>query len=318
MSISPVQVAVIGCGHWGKNLIRNFQRLQALRVVCDLDKASLGALGHQYPGLHTSSDMHGVLSDPTIDGVVIATPSVTHYAIAKAALEAGKHVYVEKPMATSTAQVQELLRLSDSLNRVLMVGHLLLYHPAVNRLRQLIEDGALGRIRYMQSDRLNYNPHRRDQSVMWDLAPHDLSLMAYLLQAEPEALVSVNAHRTSPDGLVDVVHLELVYPDGVGGHVHNSWVHPVKQVKLVVRGTRGMALIDDTLGIGKLQVFTKETTLMRDTPEYLAIEPLKLECQHFLRCMQTGQTPKTDGANGYQVVRILEMADRMMQTPTCL
>ena len=310
------QVAVVGCGRWGRNLVRNFNNLEHLYAVCDQMKEQLQDLRAQYPAVMTTSDYSKLLSNPKIDAVVIATPSRTHHALAKAALEAGKHVYVEKPMATSSEQTQELFKLAQELDQVLMVGHLLLYHPAVNRLRQLIREGYLGEVRYIQSDRLNFNPFRQDKSVIWDLAPHDLSMMCFLLDREPEGIVSVNGHRTSDaDGLVDVAHIELAFPGGVAGHIHNSWIDPQKQVKLIVRGTKRTAILDDTLGEGKLQIFTKEdeTQPLKEFPEYLRLEPLKLECQHFINAVKSGTSPKTDGYNGYHVVKILELADKMLE-----
>jgi UDP-2-acetamido-3-amino-2,3-dideoxy-glucuronate N-acetyltransferase len=312
------KVAVVGCGNWGKNLVRNFYGLEFLQAVCDLDKNVLQTLRKTYKGIHVTTNFDELLDNPELDAIVISTPSASHYKLAKAALLAGKHVYVEKPIATSCLQTQELYALSQERNRVLMVGHLLLYHPVVNRLKQLITSGYLGRIKYVQSDRLNFNPNRQDRSVIWDLAPHDLSMMCYLLDKEPEGLVSVNGHKTSTDGLVDVAHLELIFPDGIGGHIHNSWIHPTKQVKLIVRGTERIAVIDDTLPNGKLQVFSKDTDSkpIKEYPDYLTIEPLKLECQHFINAIRSGKTPKTDGVNGYQVVKILELAERMLEPTT--
>jgi UDP-2-acetamido-3-amino-2,3-dideoxy-glucuronate N-acetyltransferase len=308
-------IAVVGCGNWGKNLVRNFYGLEYLHSVCDLNTDTLQTLRKTYKGLNVTTDYQEILDNPAIQGVVISTPSVTHYKLAKAALLRGKHVYVEKPIATSCLQTQELFSLSQSTQRILMVGHLLLYHPAVNRLKQLIAEGYLGQIRYIQSDRLNFNPYRQDKSVIWDLAPHDLSMLCYLLNMEPEGLVSVNGHRTSTDGLVDVAHLELSFPGDIGGHIHNSWIHPNKHVKLIVRGTERIAVIDDTVGTGKLQIFSKdaESKPLKEFPEYLTIEPLKLECQHFLNCIRSGKTPKTDGINGYNVVKILELAETMLE-----
>ncbi len=308
------QVAVIGCGKWGKNLARNFYNLEHLHTICDLRREQLEEARKTYKGVEVTTDYQKVLDNPDIDAVVISTPSKTHYPLAKMAMQAGKHVYVEKPMATSCVETQELFMMSQELDRVLMVGHLLLYHPAVNRLKQLIEEGYLGHIKYIQSDRLNFNPFRQDKSVIWDLAPHDLSMMCYLLNLEPEAIISVNGHRTSTDGLVDVTHIELAFPGGTAGHIHNSWIHPTKQVKLIVRGSERTAILDDTLEQGKLQIFRKEdeTVPIKEFPEYLTIEPLKLECQHFINCIRLHKMPKTDGFNGYNVVKILELAEKML------
>ncbi len=309
------KIAVIGCGNWGKNLVRNFYNLGFLYKVCDLNQDTLLGLQKQYRDILVTSRFDDVFKDPKVDGVVISTPSFTHYELAKQALLNGKHVYVEKPVATSSEQTLELLALAKELGLVLMVGHLLLYHPAVNRLRQLIREGRLGQIKNISSDRLNTNKLRPDKSVIWDLAPHDVSMLGYLMDEDPEDIVSVIGYQNREDGLVDDAHIDLVFPNDVAGHIHISWVHPVKQVKLVVRGTEGTAMIDDTLGENKLHIFNKDGLdgPTEEFPEYLDIEPLKLECQHFINCMRYGQDPKTDGMNGYSVVRVLELAEHKME-----
>ncbi len=309
------KIAVIGCGNWGKNLVRNFYNLGFLYKVCDLNTETLAGLQKQYRNIIVTNKFEDVFKDPKVDGVVISTPSFTHYELARQALINGKHVYVEKPVATSSEQTLELYALAQEMGRVLMVGHLLLYHPAVNRLRQLIREGYLGQIKNISSDRLNTNKLRPDKSVIWDLAPHDFSMLAYLMDQEPEDIVSVIGYQNREDGLVDDARIDMVFPNDVAGHIHISWVHPIKQVKLVVRGTERSAIIDDTLGENKLHIFNKDdlSSPIEEFPEYLDIEPLKLECQHFINCIRHGYDPKTDGMNGYNVVKVLEMAERKME-----
>ncbi|MEB3287258.1 MAG: Gfo/Idh/MocA family oxidoreductase [Vampirovibrionales bacterium] len=311
----PEKVAVIGCGNWGKNLARNFYNLGFLHAICDMSRERLEAIKSQYKNIYLLSDYQKILDNPEITAVVISTPSHTHYPLAKQALDAGKHVYVEKPIATNTQHTLELFTLAQEKGLTLMVGHLLLYHPAVNRLKQLIAEGVLGQLKNVQSDRLNTNELRPDKSVLWDLAPHDISMMSYIIGDEPDEIVSAVGYRNRDDGLVDDAHIDLVYPHEIGGHIHISWVHPIKQVKLVVRGTEGTALIDDTQGTNKLHVFSKSDELQRveEFPEYLSIEPLKLECQHFINCIRYGKPPKTDGMNGYKVVKVLEEAEAKME-----
>lgn len=308
------KIAVIGCGNWGRNLVRNFHNLGFLYAICDLNVDSLKDMQRQYR-VKVTNRFEDIFTDPFIDGVVISTPSHTHYQLAREALINGKHVYVEKPVATSSEQTLELYNLANDLGRVLMVGHLLLYHPAINRLRQLIQEGYLGQVKSVASDRLNTNKLRPDKSVIWDLAPHDVSMLAYLIDQEPEDIVSVIGYQSREDGLVDDAHLDLVFPNDVAGHIHISWVHPVKQVKLVVRGTERSAVIDDTQGENKLQIFKKDdmATPIEEYPEYMEIEPLKLECQHFINCIRYGHTPRSDGMNGYNVVKVLEAAERKME-----
>jgi UDP-2-acetamido-3-amino-2,3-dideoxy-glucuronate N-acetyltransferase len=314
---NPTQekIAVIGCGNWGKNLVRNFYSLGFLYKVCDLNVETLAGLQKQYRNILVTNKFSDVFTDPNVDGVVISTPSFTHYELAREALLSGKHVYVEKPVATSSVQTLELVALAKEKGLILMVGHLLLYHPAVNRLRQLIREGYLGQIKNIASDRLNTNKLRPDKSVIWDLAPHDVSMMSYLLDLDPEDIVSVIGYQNREDGLVDDAHIDMIFPKDIAGHIHISWVHPVKQVKLVIRGTERSALIDDTLGENKLHLFNKDdfSSPIEEFPEYLDIEPLKLECQHFINCIRHGYDPKSDGMNGYQVVRVLEMAERKME-----
>ncbi|MBX2860842.1 MAG: Gfo/Idh/MocA family oxidoreductase [Vampirovibrio sp.] len=309
------KVAVVGVGHWGKNLVRNFHKLDFLHTVCDLNTEALSRVHQEYPDIQVTPEFQQILADSDITGVIISTPTATHFDLAIQALEAGKHVYVEKPVATSAAQAEQLFTLAQDSNLTLMVGHLLLYHPVVNRLKQLIAEGYLGEIKYIQSDRLNFNQNRQDKSVIWDLAPHDISMMMYVLDMEPERIVNASGHRTSEDGRVDVAHIELEFPGGVTGHIHNSWVNPNKQAKLVVRGTKRIAELNDSLTEGKLQIFDRddENKLVQEFPEYLTIEPLKLECQHFINAIREGRSPKTDGINGYHVVKILEQADRLLE-----
>lgn len=309
------RVAVVGCGNWGKNLVRNFYNLGHLAMACDLSPEILQNVQQNYKGVITTSNFQDILDNPEISGVVISTPSATHYPLAKQALLAGKHVYVEKPIATTCEHTIELFTMAHERDRILMVGHLLLYHPAVSRLKQLVAEGALGQIKNIQSDRLNTNLNRPDKNVLWDLAPHDVSMIAFILGQDPEDIVSAIGYRNREDGLVDDAHIDIVFPNDVGGHVHISWVHPVKQVKLVVRGTERTAMIDDTQGTQKLKLFKKgdETTPEEEYPEYLNIEPLKLECQHFINCMKYGKQARSDGMNGYKVVRILELAEQQME-----
>ncbi len=312
---SQERIAVIGCGNWGRNLVRNFYNLGFLYKVCDLNADLLQSMQKQYRNVHFTSKFEDVFQDPNVDGVVIATPSFTHYKLAHEALMNHKHVYVEKPVATSSEQTLELFALARQKERILMVGHLLLYHPVINRLRQLIREGYLGQIKSISSDRLNTNKLRPDKSVIWDLAPHDVSMLGYLMDQDPEEVVSVIGYQNREDGLVDDAHIDMLFPNDVPGHIHISWVHPVKQVKLVVRGTERSAIIDDTLAENKLQLFSKDDIAQpsEEFPEYLNIEPLKLECQHFINCIRYGYEPKTDGMNGYSVVRVLEMAERKME-----
>jgi len=307
-------VAVIGCGLWGKNIVRNFYNLNALNTVCDLDTENLNKLAQEYENVNFTTDFNSVLQNPEINAVAVVTPSHTHFKVVSAALNAGKHVYVEKPISTVAQEAKELMELADSKGLTLMVGHLLLYHPAVNRLKRLIEDGVLGEISYVQSDRLNINYFKNDRSVMWDLAPHDISMTSYVLGKAPVRVISAVGASSDNNDIMDITHVTVEYEGGIIGQISDSWIHPVKRVNLLVRGSKGTAIFDDTLKENKLQIFDQTTpgVSKQESLDFIEIEPLKLECQHFLNCIEQGTKPRSDGLNGYQVVSILEEAEQIM------
>lgn len=309
-----LKVAVIGCGLWGRNLVRNFYNLEALHTVCDLDENNIDAIKDSYEGINFTSDFNSVLENPEIDALIIATPSHTHYKLVKLALDADKHVYVEKPIANTADEAKELKEYAEQKGKVLMVGHLLLYHPAVTRLRGIIKEGLLGDITYIQSDRLNINYFKNDKSVMWDLAPHDISMMCYVTDKKPLKVTSAVGFSSDGNDIMDIVHVDIELEDGVHSHFSTSWIHPQKRVALLVRGTKATAILDDTLQENKIQIFDNFNQGQQEiaTPDYLEIEPLKLECQHLLGCIKEGLTPRSDGTNGYEVVKMLEDADKIM------
>lgn len=307
-------VAVIGCGIWGKNVVRNFYNLNALHTVCDLDEENRKNLKEIYPDVNFTGNSDEVLSNPEIDAVAVVTPSHTHYKIVKKAIESGKHVYVEKPISTVSEEARDLTELAVKNNMVLMVGHLLMYHPVVNRLKMLIEEGALGEIRYVQSDRLNINYFKNDRSVMWDLAPHDVSMTSYILGKEPVRVISAVGASSDNNGIMDITHVTIEYEGGIVAQISDSWIHPQKRVNLLVRGTKASAMFDDTLAENKLQIFESSSPKVSTTEviDYIEIEPLKLECQHFLNCIEQGKQARSDGHNGFNVVKVLEEAEKIM------
>jgi len=307
-------VAVVGCGLWGRNIVRNFYNLNALNTVCDLDKDNLKMIEELYPDIETTGDFESVLKNSQIKAVCIVTPSHTHFKMVKTALLAGKHVYVEKPISTSSKETKELKELAESLDLKLLVGHLLLYHPAVNRLKMLIAEGALGKIKYVQSDRLNINYFKNDRSVMWDLAPHDVSMIAHVTGKAPVKVLSATGACCEFDNICDITHLTIEFEDGIIGQVSDSWIHPQKRVALLVRGEKATAILDDTIQEGKLKIYDNDKNSQKDIEilDYLEIEPLKLECQHFLNCIENNKTPRSDGENGYMIVKVLEEAENLI------
>lgn len=308
------KIAVLGCGLWGRNIVRNFYNLNALGMVCDLDDENLAKVKEQYPNVKTTKDFNDILNSKEITGVVVVTPSHTHYKFVKAMLEAGKHVYVEKPISTVAQEARDLTDLAESKDLVLMVGHLLLYHPAVNRLKMLVEEGVLGDIVYAQSDRLNINYFKNDRSVMWDLAPHDVSMISYVLGKNPKRVISAIGASSDNNDIMDITHIGIQMEGGAIAHISDSWITPRKHVQLLVRGTKATAILDDTVAEHKLTIYDnyKAGTIENVQLDYLEIEPLKLECQHFISCCETGKKARSDGENGFIVVSILEEAEKIM------
>src|SRR5574344_106810 len=308
------KVAVIGCGMWGRNIVRNFYNLNVLEIVCDLDPANRQKVLDEYQNVKVTSDFNDILNNPEITGVAVVTPSHTHYGLVKKFLEKGKNVYVEKPISTVAQEAKDLTELATERGLVLMVGHLLLYHPAVNRLKMLVDEGVLGDIVYAQSDRLNVNYCKNDRSVMWDLAPHDVSMISYVTGKNPVRVISAMGCSSDRNEIMDITHIGIEFEDGVIGHISESWITPVKHVTLLVRGTKATAVLDDTVRENKLQLFDNKAGAAQNivVEDYLEIEPLKLECQHFINCCAQGKKARSDGENGFFVTSILEEAEKIM------
>lgn len=314
MKMQGQRIAVIGCGVWGRNIVRNFYNLNVLDTVCDIDEENLKKVTQEYTGVKVTKDYNDILNNPEITGVAVVTPSHMHYKLVKAMLLAGKHVYVEKPISTVAEEARDLAKLALERGLVLMVGHLLLYHPAVNRLKMLVEEGVLGEIVYAQSDRLNVNYFKNDRSVMWDLAPHDVSMISYVIGKDPVRVISAIGCSSERNEIMDITHLGIEFEDGIIAQISDSWITPKKHVTLMVRGTKATAILDDTVMENKLSVYDNFAGgATKDVPlDYLEIEPLKLECQHFISCCESGKKARSDGENGFTVVRILEEAEKIM------
>lgn len=290
-------------------------------MVCDVDPRRLENVRREYPTTRVTDQYEVVLNDAEIKAIVIATPSDSHFLLAKQALMAGKHVYVEKPLARSIRHAEELDKLATERNLILMVGHLLLYHPAVNCLKDLIASGELGDLRFIRSDRMNFNTSRRDWSVLWDLAPHDISMMSYLLDCDNVQVDRVGGWDTQGDTLIDVAYLDLTFGSlgiHVPGQIRNSWIDPQKLVRLTVNGSLKTAVLNDAQAEQKLALhsLTKSGRMVVEYPSYPDVEPLHLECEHFLQCVITGERPRSDATNGFQVVRVLqEVEERLSRRP---
>ncbi|MBI5017682.1 MAG: Gfo/Idh/MocA family oxidoreductase [Deltaproteobacteria bacterium] len=321
-------IAVVGGGYWGKNLVRNFHELGALRLICDADSERLQALGEKY-GVPTTLSYSDVLSDPAVDGVVLATPAERHATMVREALLAGKDVFVEKPLALTREEGEDLLRLARKTGRVLMVGHLLHYHGAVRALKDLVSSGELGRVRYVYSNRLNLGKIRREENILWSFAPHDVSVILALANEAPESLACQGGNYLHAK-IADVTVSTLAFASGLRAHIFVSWLHPYKEQKLIVVGDRKMAVFDDQEPVEKLRLYAHDIEWKESMPvpvkaeaqlvAFDTAEPLKEECRHFLSCVETRAQPVTDGEEGLRVLSVLQALqqslDRGGQTVT--
>lgn len=323
-------IAQVGLGQWGINLLRNFSLLPGCRIkhACDLNSNQLKNLSRDYPTINFINDFQVILKDQEIEGVVIATPAPGHYAVAKACLEAGKHIFVEKPITLDVKQAEELVALAKKINRKIMVGHLLLYHPAIKKLKELIVQGELGDIYYVYTQRLNLGRIRNTENVMWSLAPHDVSIVLHLMDKTPQAVAALGSAFIQ-EQLEDVTFLNIRFKSGELGHIHVSWLDPTKTRKTIVVGSKKMAIFDEMKARDSLTLidkgvmfdekfksfneflqlrFGEETVIPVDTTE-----PLKLECAYFVECLQLGKEPLSNGKNGIDVLRILAAAERSLK-----
>ena len=317
----PVQVAAIGCGYWGKNLVRNFAELGALAAICDPTRTAAAALADRYHAPVATVD--AVLRDDEIVGVAIAAPAALHADLARRAIEAGKHVFVEKPLALAVAEAEELCALAERRDRRLMIGHLLQYHPGFIKLRELVREGALGRVEYISSTRLNLGKVRREEDILWSFAPHDLSMILSLVGEKPCDVTAQGGyylHKT----IADVTTTLLAFPGGGQAHVFVSWLHPFKEQKLAVIGDRAMAVFDNGQPwSSKLVIYPHRIEWRGAMPvpqkaeaDPVALdegEPLNIECRHFLDCIASGNAPRTDGYEGLRVLRVLARASEALK-----
>ena len=318
------RVAVIGAGHWGRNLMRNFDALGALVAFYDEDATTRDREASNYPKVRAAQSLDALLADSTIDAVAIATPAATHSALGHRVLEAGKHAFVEKPLCLNAADAEALGRRADKLDRTLMVGHLLLFHPAFTALKRFVAEGRIGALRYIYSNRASLGRIRREGGVLWEFAPHDVSMILGLTGAMPERVTCVGGAWLKAE-VADLTLTHLAFPNGIQAHIFVSWLHPYKDHRMVVIGADGMVVFDDVAqGPAKLLHYPHVVNFTGDIPavtkataipiSYDAEEPLARECQHFLDCVASRKTPLSDWREGHRVLAVLQACQRALNS----
>ena len=327
-------VGLVGYGYWGPNLLRNYMELPLVRVkwVCDLRPERLRLAQTRYPGLQVTGDVDQLLADGEVEALLVATPVSTHYLFAKAALEADKHVFVEKPMTANVAEARQLVALAPAQDLTLMVGHTFVYSPPVRKVKEILDSGELGEVYFITTSRVNLGLHQKDVSVVWDLAPHDLSILYYWL-GEAACKVAVNGRGCIDAEIPDVAFINLRFPSGVVAEVQASWLSPVKLRRTILVGSRKMLVYDDTENVEKVKLYDHgvdfrdpksfgEFNLSYRTGDIVApkidtTEPLYLEAEHFIACVRDGHRPLTDGRSGLEVVASLEAAEQSLRSGGC-
>ncbi|HBC87120.1 MAG TPA: oxidoreductase [Lentisphaeria bacterium] len=310
--------ALIGAGYWGKNIARSLHELGALKTVCDSSDAVKANLGKLYPDVSFTGDLKSVLSDGEIKSVFIASPAVMHYQQASEALKAGKNVFVEKPLSLIVEDAEELIKLAESLKKILFVGHILHYHPAVIKMKKIIADGTIGKLQYIYSNRLNLGKIRTEENILWSFAPHDISLILSLTDENPSYVNCAGSYFLSP-GVADITMTNLKFPSGIGAHIFVSWLNPFKEQRLIVTGSKGMLVFEDTKPTDEKLISYSHTIEWKNSipipqkaePSFIKIsdiweEPLKAECSAFLKAVETGKEPLTSGKEGLKVLKVLK------------
>lgn len=329
--MTDLRIGAIGCGYWGPNLIRNFIEIPGAQVIAvsDLQQGALDRMMQRFPQIEASTRNHRDLFDMNLDAVVIATPPATHYDIARECMEHGLHVLVEKPITLNSADAGKLIRVAEENNCILMVGHTFEYNSAVRAMKEMIQSGELGDIYYIDAIRASLGLFQTKANVVWDLAPHDISILSYLLDADP---ISVNTHGSScvQEGIEDVAYTTLMFPNNILAHIRSSWLDPSKQRRITVVGSKKMVIYDDVEPLEKIKIYDKGVKAIRHTdtfgefsfayhygdvviPYIRFEEPLRVQCQHFLECINEGKQPQTDGYNGLRVVQVVEAAQQSLK-----
>jgi predicted dehydrogenase len=327
-----VKLGLIGCGDWGKNLLRNFANLPecVLLSCCDENPKQIEKLCPNYPGVKFTKDPKEIIENPNLDAVVISTPPASHFELSKAAILADKDVFVEKPLVLKVKEGEELVDLAEKKKKILMVGHIMEYHAATLKLKEYIDKGELGKIYYLYSTRVNLGKVRDIENALWSFAPHDISMILFLLEKEPISVTATGECYLQKDkGIEDVVFLNMQFEDGIMAHVHVSWLDPHKERRLTVVGEKKMAVFDDSKSAEKIVIYDKGVNIKTDYStygEYLSLrfgdilipqiestEPLKVECQYFIDCVQNRKAPRSDGRDGLRVLKVLDAAQRSLK-----
>jgi UDP-2-acetamido-3-amino-2,3-dideoxy-glucuronate N-acetyltransferase len=317
-----IGIGLAGCGYWGRNLGRNLFQMGHLAAVCDPDPRARREAKANYGGVRATADIDDLLDDPKVRAIAVASPAVLHYELARKAILAGKDVFVEKPLALKIGEAEELVEAARRRKRILMVGHVLEYHPAILKLKEFVDSGDLGEIHYVYSNRLNLGKVRKEENILWSFAPHDISVILLLLGTLPEWASTSGNHYLQHE-IADVTMTCLAFPGKPRAHIFVSWLHPYKEQKLVVIGSRKMAVFDDVAKEGKLKIFDKGIEwkdgqpVTRQTAEstlfFPEMEPLREELAHFVDCVRTRRPPRTDGLNGLRVLRVLDACQRSLE-----
>jgi predicted dehydrogenase len=327
-----IKIGLIGCGAWGKNLLRNFSSLPGcvLLSCCDENPKLIEKLRPGYPKVEFTQNSDEIIKNPNLDAVVIATPPASHYQLCREAISANKDVFVEKPLVLDTRQGEELVELTEKKKRILMVGHIMEYHAATLKLKEYVDTGELGRVYYLYSTRVNLGKVRDIENALWSFAPHDISMILFLLEKEPTSVTATGRCYLQKDkDIEDVVFMNMHFDDGTMAHVHVSWLDPHKERRLTVVGDKKMAVFDDTRSAEKIWIYDKGVDTKQDYStygEYLSLrfgdvlipqipstEPLKTECQHFVDCVQNRKRPRSDGKDGLRVSKVLDAAQRSLK-----
>lgn len=329
-----MKVAVVGCGYWGRHLIRNFNNSPSwdLQYICDVKQENLDKFAAMYPNVKTELDYKNIVQDKNIDAVVIATPVFNHYELAKAALESGKHVWLEKPLTTTSAQAEELCEIAEKSNLILHVDHTFIYTPAVQKIKELVDADELGDMLYFDSVRINLGLFQHDVNVLWDLAPHDISILEYCVDKKP---VSVQATGASPykygdKDIESIAYLHITFEDGTIAHLHSNWLSPVKIRQIIMGCSKKMLVFNDMEQTEKIKIYDSGVEIEGDENIYNALvsyrtgdsyspvldnfEALSSECEHFFECISQGKQTRTSGRSGLYVVKILEAADKSLKS----